>query len=167
MKVQAKNVGKGAKEASWDDAGRLDEELLLSKGARVMVTWNRWTSEGLVNGAMGTVYDLIWDDHVTDSFYIMPAVVMVQVDGCTGPGSVKINGFHAVPIAPTSHQWKIDGVVCTRTQFPLTLAFAITARKCQGLTLRRVVLSFHHKDDSTWQSYVAFVSRPLHRSCGI
>lgn len=55
MKIRAKNVGKGAKDAFWDDAGRLDKELLLSKGSRVMITWNRWTSEGLVNGTMGTV----------------------------------------------------------------------------------------------------------------
>lgn len=155
MKIWAKNVGKGAKDASWDDAGRLDEELLLSKESRVMMTWNRWTSEGLVNGTMGTVYDLNWDDQVTDAFKIMPAVVMVQVDGYTGPGSVVVNGVHVVLIALTFHQWKIDGVVCTRTQFPLTLAFAIIVHKCQGLTLRRVVLSFHGKDDSTGQSCVA------------
>lgn len=39
----------------------------------------------------------------------MPVVVMVQVDGYTGPGSVVVNGVPVVPIAPTSHQWKIDG----------------------------------------------------------
>lgn len=109
----------------------------------------------MVNSAMGTVYDLNWHDQVTDAFNTMPAVVMMEVDGYTGPGSVKVNGVHVVPIAPTSHQWKIDEMVCTRIQSPLTLSFAITVHKCQGLTLRRVVLNFYRKDDSTGQSDVA------------
>lgn len=55
MKIWAKNVGKGAKDAFWDDVGRLDEELLLLKRSRVMIMWNKWTKEGLVNGAMSTI----------------------------------------------------------------------------------------------------------------
>ena len=155
IKIQAKNIGKGAKDASWEDAGRLDQELLLSHGARVMLTWNRWTSEGLVNGAMGTLYDLIWDEGVQDPFTIMPVMALVEIDGYNGPGTIEINGVHVVPIAPTFHQWVVDGVVCTRTQFPLTLAFAITVHKCQGLTLPKVALKFSRKDDTPGQSYVA------------
>lgn len=155
MKIEAKNVGKGAKDASLEDAGRLDQELLLSRGSRVMLTWNRWTSEGLVNGAMGTLYDLIWDEGVQDPFTTMPAITLVEMDDYHGPGSINIDGVHVVPIAPTYHQWVIDGVVCTRTQFPFTLAFAITVHKCQGLTLPKVVLKFSRKDDTTGQSYVA------------
>lgn len=48
LKVKAVNRekgAKGAKDASADDAG-LENELLLSKGSRVMITRNLWTSGG-------------------------------------------------------------------------------------------------------------------------
>lgn len=83
----------------------------------------------------------------------MPAVMILQVDGYTGLDSVKVNGVYMVFIALTSYEWKMYKVVCTKTKFSLTLAFAITVHKYQGLTLRRVVLSFHCKNISIRQNY--------------
>ena len=45
-----------------------------------MITRNLWTSGGLVNGTMGTVYDMVWEDGVEDPFATMPALVLVAVD---------------------------------------------------------------------------------------
>lgn len=104
---------------------------------------------------MSTVYDLNWDDQVTNAFNIITTIVMMQVDDYTNSGNVMVNGIYVVSIALISHQWKIDEVVCTRTQFPLTLAFAITVHKYQGLILHKVVLSFYCKDDFNGQSYIA------------
>lgn len=59
----------------------------------------------------------------------MPAIVMMQVDRYFGRSNIKFNSVYMVPIAPISHQWKIDEVICTRTLFFLTLAFAITMHK--------------------------------------
>src|SRR3982074_705116 len=44
---------------------------------------------------------------------------------------------------------------CSRTNFPLRLAYAITVHKAQGLTLRKVVLNLERKDHSPGLSYVA------------
>lgn len=55
----------------------LENELLLCKGARVMTTRNSWTSGGLVNGTMGTIYDIIWDEGIEDPFTTMPAVITI------------------------------------------------------------------------------------------
>ena len=156
MKINATHSGKGAKDGSSDDAGRLEKTLLLSKGSRVMLTRNLWTTEGLVNGAMGTVLDLLWNEGVDDAFAVMPAVVLVVMDRYTGAGSLELDGgVHVVPIIPKTNQWDNNGVVCSRTQFPLVAAFAITIHKSQGLTLPLVVLDFQIKDDCSGQSYVA------------
>ena len=49
----------------------------------------------------------------------------------------------------------IDDVVCCRTQFSLTLTFAITVHKCQNLTMSKMMLKFSRKNDTTDQNYVA------------
>jgi ATP-dependent DNA helicase PIF1 len=48
-----------ARKASYEDAGNLHGTLGLCLGARVMLVENLWT--GLVNGATGTVTDIVWE----------------------------------------------------------------------------------------------------------
>ena len=154
LKINAINRGKGAKSGTADDTG-LENKLLLSKGSRVMITRNLWTLGGLVNGTMGTVHDMIWDDGVEDPFATMPAVILVAVDNYTGPASMVVNGVHVVPVAPAKARWEVKHEVCQRKQFPLMPAFAITIHKSQRLTLARVVLNFDSKDFTSGLSYVA------------
>lgn len=78
----------------------LENELLLLKGSCVMITRNLWTSEGLVNGTMGTVYDIIWEDGVDDFFTTMPAVILVAVNNYFGRASIIVNGINVVPVVP-------------------------------------------------------------------
>lgn len=116
---------------------------------------NLWTSGRLVNGTMGTVHDVIWEDGVEDPFATMPAVILVAVDKYTGPASIATNGIHVVPVVSAEAQWEVKQEVCQRKQFPLVLAFAITIHKSQSLTLARVVLNFERKDFTSGLSYVA------------
>ena len=58
LQINAINRGKGAKDGTVDDT-ELENELLLSKGSRVMIMQNLWSLEGLVNSTMGTVYNMI------------------------------------------------------------------------------------------------------------
>lgn len=89
---------KGAKDGSVDDTG-LANQLLFSKGSRILITRNRWASLGLVNGTMGTIFDIVWDDGVKDPFATMPAVILVVVlDNYGGPASMNIAGVNAVPV---------------------------------------------------------------------
>jgi ATP-dependent exoDNAse (exonuclease V) alpha subunit len=46
-------------------------------------------------------------------------------------------------------------MVCSRTQFPLRLAYAITVHKSQGLTLLRAILNLNQREHSVGLSYVA------------
>jgi ATP-dependent exoDNAse (exonuclease V) alpha subunit len=47
---------------------------------------------------------------------------------------------------------------CSRTQFPLRLAYAITVHKCQGMSLSAAVINMGQKEHCLGLSYVA-VSR--------
>jgi hypothetical protein len=61
-----------------------------------------------------------------------------------------------VPIIPVTAHWDTrTGKSLARTQLPLTMAWAITIHKSQGLTLERVVVDLGHADFSSGLSFVA------------
>ena len=61
-----------------------------------------------------------------------------------------------VPITPITASWEDKlGQSLSRTQIPLTLAWAITIHKSQGLTLTKVVIDLGEKDFSPGLSFVA------------
>ena len=61
-----------------------------------------------------------------------------------------------VPIIPVTACWdNITGVQFTHTQFPLTMAWAITIHKSQGLTLEKAVIELGPRDFALGLSFVA------------
>jgi ATP-dependent exoDNAse (exonuclease V) alpha subunit len=155
-KILATHTGRNAAKATSEEADNLAAEILLSVGAQVMLTENLWTEQGLVNGSIGTVTDILWDTH-QDPSVSMPAIVLVCFLDYSGPDYPGY-GPKVIPVFPALHQFDLKTISCTRTQFPLRLAYAITVHKSQGLTLSRVVLDLDQKEHCLGLSYVA-VSR--------
>ncbi|KAM6505380.1 hypothetical protein FSOLCH5_014600 [Fusarium solani] len=71
----------------------------------------------------------------------------------TTPDARKI-----VPILPIERGFLIGATICTRTQFPLIICYAITIHKSQSITEDMIVTDLSCRDFQTGLSYVA-VSR--------
>ncbi|KAJ6437058.1 ATP-dependent DNA helicase PIF1 [Purpureocillium lavendulum] len=158
IQVIATNVGSGAAAAPDDKAGNLAKQFPVCIGARLMLTCNLWQQVGLCNGARGTVYDIGWApgrDPVRDQ----PCVIMMEFDKYTGPAFLTTtDGRKIVPILPVGRDFLVGATLCTRTQFPLIVCYAITVHKSQSITEDRIVTDLSCRDFQTGLSYVA-VSR--------
>ena len=66
------------------------------------------------------------------------------------------SGITLTSIRRVTNSFLINGAPCSRTQFPLQNAFALTVHKTQGLTLPHVSLSIDDTMFACGQAYVAF-----------
>ena len=141
------------------ETGGLHNLLKLAIGARVMLTANVDVSDGLVNGARGEVV------HVVTNSNHKVMTVLVKFDNCyVGLKAIQSSPYcamytDAVPISKYEVVFSAKGKKgseITRLQFPLTLAWAITIHKVQGLTLDEIVVDMKGGRFSPGQAYVAF-----------
>ena len=157
--------------------GRLRSVLHLKEGARVMLTDNLDVTDGLTNGAMGTVTAFIFEVNPVQNKRVVRAV-LVKFDSkkvgknaighsaykTTCPNSVPIKRvmkeFPIVPsnVNPAVLMRRMNTVKCQRSQFPLFLAWAVTVHRVQGMTLDEIVVEMSLKKGrySAGMAYVAF-----------
>ena len=109
-----------------------------------MITTNIDVPDGLTNGAMGTVTNVVIDKTTGKISTILVAFDSKHV----GQEAMYTSVYHSinqntVPIHQTQATFPIQkkaSFQATRSQFPLTLASAVTIHKCQGLTLPEIVI---------------------------
>lgn len=113
--------------------------LQLGVGSRVMLRHNLWVNGGLVNGSVGTVTGFMFapgkfsPDHT-------PEIVLVKFDNYQGPSPPELPDG-SVPICKITKSWRVRNFLRKRTQFPLTLCWALTLHKVQGQTLAKAIVS--------------------------
>ena len=109
-----------------------------------MITTDIDVSDGLTNGAMGTVTNVVIDDRTGKMIIILVAFDSKNVGQEAIHTSVsKSKNQNAVPLYETQATFPIHkkaSCLATRSQFPLTLAWVVTIKKCQGLTLPEIVI---------------------------
>ena len=147
------------------ETGGLDSEIHIKENARVMLTTNIDITDRLINGQMGTVVQIAVDQNTQ-----IPTIIYVKFED-DNAGKMLINKStnplvqqqNVVPIVPVLAKIKVrpgkaSSPEIQRIQFPLTLAWACTVHKVQGLTLKDVVISFNlirQKSFNYGQIYVA------------
>ena len=139
--TQYKNLSNLSKKKA--DTGNLHHKLRLAVGAKVMLTINVNVTDGLVNGASGEVLRFI-----TDSNMKVKKILVTFNDQNVGKQAINTSPYrhlysNAVPFGKVEAKFLAigkKGADVTRYQFPLTLAFATTIYKVQGLTLESIKL---------------------------
>ena len=140
------------------NTGGLVSELHLAVEAKVMLTVNVDVSDGLVNGARGTVKAIIKTGSEVTS-------VLVKFDAeRVGVAAIRNNHYRreypdAVPIGRHEAVFSIGrnkAAEVSRRQFPLVLAWATTIHKVQGLTMDQIVVNMKGSAFTAGQAYVAF-----------
>jgi len=118
-----------------------DGQQLYAVGAEVMLTANLWTEAGLVNGACGKVISILKPQDDRNA-----RIIMVDFPGYRGPA--------LLPEQPS-----VLPITQIRTPnckgMPLTLAWAITIHKAQGMTMSRVTIDLGHKEFASGLTFVA------------
>ena len=129
-----------------------------------MITTNIDVSDGLTNGAMGTVTNAVIDEGTGKMITILVSFDSKHVGQEAMYTSVyKSTNQNAVPIYQTQATFPIHkkaSCQATRSQFPLTLAWAVTIHKCPGLTLPEIVIDMTPAKGrfTPGEAYVAFSS---------
>jgi len=158
-----------------EDFKGLEAELLMCEGARVLLTQNVWVEAGLMNGALGYFRGYMWpehgDPHSTESNLRSPLCVFVEFDSINlgndssgrprsffpddPPADVPGSRRNWVPIFRQRVSSNVEEHVA-REQYPLTLAWALTHWKAQGMTLDRVRV--HLSDRTAGMPGIGFVA---------
>ena len=109
-----------AKKASSEVAKGLKPQLLLSKNIQIMLMANVWTGAGLVNGSMGVIQDIIFEEQGPP---FLPVVVFIKFEKYKRPTITNLEGVKVVPIMPIKRTWKgKNRTKCSRLQLPIRLA---------------------------------------------
>ena len=147
------------------ETGGLDFEIHVKENAKVMLTTNIDIADRLINGQMGIVVKI--DVHPNTQ---KPTIIYIKFDDPKAGNMLtsKSNNLFAqqnqlVPVEPILAKIKIrpgkpSSPEMQRIQFPITLAWACTIHKVQGLTLNNVVISFRLNKQRSFnygQIYVA------------
>lgn len=141
-KITSKNINI-PKTSLTKEYYNLEYELKICIGARVMLRTNLDTKSGLVNGALGTIKEIIYNQEEQPPL-CMPAYITIDFDNEL-----------TIPIFPLKRTFYIKETICTRIQFPLLLAWALTIHKCQGMTLNKAVVDIGAQEYTIGSSYVA------------
>ena len=147
--------------------GNLQTQLRLRKNAPVLMTVNhpkkKYKEDGLTNGARGYIQSIQTAKSDPDKVEVIWVVFK-------NPNIGKLYRFDhkhlrenynpghklACPILPERKDFKdkYGNIEYQRTNFPLTLCYAMTAHKCQGDTLDKVIIDFGADKEHKIKNYI-------------
>jgi len=154
LAIKLVDSGAGSEKATHNQCETV-ANLTVCIGAKTMLIQNIWVKLGLVNGTTGTIKDIVWKEGA-DIKKDPPQALLIAVGQYDGPALfTRQDSKKVIPIFSVLRKWEGTRGTCSRRQFPITLAFALTIHKSQGLTLDRAVLDIKDKDKTAGMTYVA------------
>lgn len=161
-----------------DHTAKLDGEVELAVGMKVMVLTNISAKGELANGTRGTIEDIIldvrdWDTSMdeptgTTKLKYPPAMVLFKP---SKPTRMHFEGIAPglIPLFPSEETFSIKdsqnrSKTIRRRQFPLTAAYAFTDYKAQGQTIEHVIVDLARPPFGELTPFNAYVA--LSRSRG-
>ncbi|KAK3917000.1 ATP-dependent DNA helicase [Frankliniella fusca] len=149
IRINAKNNSNVVFKSCDTYANGLVNVLYLAINARVMLRKNINVNIGLVNGALGYITDILYDK--SEEPPSLPRFVVVKFDNVTGfdylEGGIPLQSIHS--------SWHVNGISCTRVQYPLSLSWACTVHKSQSITVAKCQIDLCEKDFELGLTYVA------------
>ena len=141
------------KDLAQSDTGQLPSSLHIKVGAPIMLTSNhqkaQYKEDGIMNGARGYIDYIQTNPENEDEVEIIWVVfnnretgAKYRVDHYDKRGSNYSLDKYSTPIFPVKKRFKVNfgNVEYQRKMFPITLAYALTAHKCQGETFKGGVI---------------------------
>ena len=148
MTGQTKHIDLSTLSTKRTETGGLHGVLKIATCARVMLTTNVDVSDGLVNGARGEIVHIVTNSN-NDVTTVLVKFNNEQVGAKARQSSqYRTTYANAVPLSKVEVVFLAKGkrgAEITRLQFPLTLAWATTIHKVQGLTLDEIVVDMKGK----------------------
>lgn len=148
-RIEAINSSDFAAQCSTVKSSGLQNVLYLSRGCRIMLQTNIWVEGGVTNGTMGTVSEIVFKKG--ESPPKLPQFILANLDNYKGP-FIRETLF---PIIPVTRDWNYKNNYCSRTQLPVSIAYAISIHKAQGQTLDKVKVDVGPCEKNLGQAYVA------------
>ena len=134
--IEAEHDSSSSARKSTEQCRRLASKLYLATGAKIMLLWNICTSKGLVNGSIGTLVDIIYKEGACAPS--LPQFLIIEFPDYNGTPFFSGNGREKwIPLRPEQYDFENH----YRKQFPISLSWALTAWKAQGLTCRTNVFA--------------------------
>ena len=133
----------------------LPASVTLCRGAWVVYAVNTWTSRGVVNGLLARVIEIVYapgtkpHNSIGPGEPALPLAVFVEAKGYLGPSYEHLDvpeaerrrlGYAGVfPVQPVLRKFEVTlprggKVTCQRRMLPLSLAWARSIHKFQGMT---------------------------------
>ena len=152
-KINAINKPARGKNYNDDQFSGLKNFINLAINVKVTLTSNLWTTFGLVNGANGTVKDIIYANNYIPND--LPKAIFIEFDYYTGPKFFPENDHrHSwIPINPLDIYSQSHGT--NRIQYPIRLSYALTIHKSQGQTIEKAVIDLGKAERSLGLTFVA------------
>ena len=80
----------------------------------------------------------------------MPICILVSFEKYTGPVLYE----NSIPIVPVVASFKNNEISCTCKQLPLMLAYAVSIRRSQGITLAKAIVNLEDNEFQVGLTYV-------------